>query len=173
MSVFTLLPTAAVAVLSVLPATAAEFADRVCRPPIDDGLASGLWVAALVVGTVGAAWPGHRDRPAPAGTAVDGDTVAKCLLFPGSDDHVWEGVAAPLLEVDDEVLCEVGDVVPCDGEVVAGAAALDPSAVAGEPTAPILVSAAAHSTVAAGVSVISEWIVVRVTAPVASPRRHG
>ena len=48
-------------------------------------------------------------------------TVAKRLLIDGND-QLYEGVAAEHLEVGDLVVCEAGDTIPGDGEVIEGIA---------------------------------------------------
>ena len=61
----------------------------------------------------------------------------------------------------DLVLVLPGDVVPCDGEVVAGVASVDESAVTGE-SAPVLrESGGDFANVTSGSTVLSEWRVVR------------
>ncbi|HVJ64494.1 MAG TPA: potassium-transporting ATPase subunit KdpB [Bdellovibrionota bacterium] len=63
----------------------------------------------------------------------------------------------------DAVVCEAGDVIPGDGEVVEGAASVDESAITGE-SAPVVREAGGdRSAVTGGTRVLSDRIVVRIT----------
>lgn len=61
----------------------------------------------------------------------------------------------------DLVLVLPGDVVPCDGEVVAGVASVDESAVTGESAPVIRESGGDFANVTSGTTVLSDWLVVR------------
>src|ERR1700678_1082761 len=61
------------------------------------------------------------------------------------------------------VLVEAGEVLPVDGEVVEGAAAVDESAITGESAPVIRESGGDFSSVTGGTRVLSDWLVVRVT----------
>ena len=72
-------------------------------------------------------------------------------------------VAASELRVGDEVICETGDVIPGDGEVVQGIASVDESAITGE-SAPVIREAGGdRSAVTGGTRVLSDRIVVRIS----------
>jgi potassium-transporting ATPase ATP-binding subunit len=72
-------------------------------------------------------------------------------------------VRADDLRRNDVVLIEAGDYIPADGEVIAGAASVDESAITGE-SAPVIREAGGDfSAVTGGTRVLSDWIVVRVT----------
>ena len=75
-----------------------------------------------------------------------------------------EKVAAPELKIGDLVVCESGDVIPGDGEVVEGIASVDESAITGESAPVIRESGGDRSAVTGGTRVISDRIVVRITA---------
>ena len=64
----------------------------------------------------------------------------------------------------DVVLVEAGDYIPGDGEVIEGAASVDESAITGESAPVIRESGGDFSAVTGGTRVLSDWIVVRVTA---------
>ena len=73
-------------------------------------------------------------------------------------------VPASQLEKGAYVLIEAGDLVPADGEVVQGIASVDESAVTGE-SAPVIREAGGDfNAVTGGTRVLSDWLVVRVTA---------
>ena len=68
------------------------------------------------------------------------------------------------LRAGDEVVCEAGDIIPGDGEVVEGIASVDESAITGESAPVIRESGGDRSGVTGGTRVISDRIVVRITA---------
>ena len=68
------------------------------------------------------------------------------------------------LTVGDLVLCESGDTIPSDGEIIEGIASIDESAITGE-SAPVIREAGGdRSSVTGGTKVLSDRIVVRITA---------
>ena len=68
------------------------------------------------------------------------------------------------LKVDDLVVCEAGDLIPSDGDVVEGIASVDESAITGE-SAPVIREAGGdRSAVTGGTRVLSDRVVVRITA---------
>jgi potassium-transporting ATPase ATP-binding subunit len=87
-------------------------------------------------------------------------TLARRLLSNGNE----ESVASAVLKVGDRVVCETGDVIPGDGEVVEGIASVDESAITGESAPVIRESGGDRSAVTGGTKVISDRIIVRITA---------
>jgi K+-transporting ATPase ATPase B chain len=73
-------------------------------------------------------------------------------------------VSSSELKIDDKVVCEAGDLVPGDGEVVEGIATVDESAITGESAPVIRESGGDRSAVTGGTRVISDRVVIRVTA---------
>ena len=73
-------------------------------------------------------------------------------------------VAASALRKGDAVLVEAGDMIPADGDVIEGVASVDESAVTGESAPVIRESGGDRSSVTGGTRVLSDWLVVRVTA---------
>ncbi len=74
-----------------------------------------------------------------------------------------EGVTALDLRPGDVVLVEAGDVIPGDGEMVEGVASVNEAAVTGE-SAPVIREAGGdRSAVTGGTTVLSDWIMVRIT----------
>ncbi|MFK4094171.1 potassium-transporting ATPase subunit KdpB [Streptomyces anthocyanicus] len=67
------------------------------------------------------------------------------------------------LTVGDLVVCEAGDVIPGDGDVVEGVASVDESAITGESAPVIRESGGDRSAVTGGTKVLSDRIVVRIT----------
>ena len=73
-------------------------------------------------------------------------------------------VSAEALRRDDLVVCVPGDVIPGDGEVVDGVASVDESAITGESAPVIRESGGDRSAVTGGTRVLSDYIVIRITA---------
>lgn len=93
------------------------------------------------------------------------DTPAKLLspLGNGSIREELKIVSSASLQQDDRFVCESGDVIPMDGEIVEGIATIDESAITGE-SAPVIREAGGDkSSVTGGTKVLSDRIVVRVT----------
>ena len=74
-----------------------------------------------------------------------------------------EKVAATQLKKGDLVVCEVGDQIPGDGEVVEGIASVDESAITGESAPVIRESGGDRSAVTGGTRVLSDRIVIKIT----------
>ena len=72
-------------------------------------------------------------------------------------------VSSASLKKGDIVLVKAGEQIPADGEVISGAASVDESAITGE-SAPVIREAGGdRSAVTGGTTVLSDWIIVRVT----------
>jgi K+-transporting ATPase ATPase B chain len=80
------------------------------------------------------------------------------------DDGTEELVPAAALVKGDLVVCEAGDAIPSDGEIVEGVASVDESAITGESAPVIRESGGDRSAVTGGTKVLSDRIVVRITA---------
>ena len=74
------------------------------------------------------------------------------------------GSPASALVKGDLVVCEAGDLIPSDGEIVEGIASVDESAITGESAPVIRESGGDRSAVTGGTKVLSDRIVVRITA---------
>jgi K+-transporting ATPase ATPase B chain len=88
------------------------------------------------------------------------ETVARRLNQDGTEDVV----PASELRKGDRVVCEAGDVIPSDGEIVEGVASVDESAITGESAPVIRESGGDRSAVTGGTTVLSDRIVVMITA---------
>jgi potassium-transporting ATPase ATP-binding subunit len=86
------------------------------------------------------------------------ETMAKLVR-----DGGVEMVPAPSLRRGDVVMVEAGDVIPGDGEVIEGVAAVNEAAITGESAPVIRESGGDRSAVTGGTTVISDWIKVRIT----------
>jgi potassium-transporting ATPase ATP-binding subunit len=76
----------------------------------------------------------------------------------------WEEIPAERMRKGEHVLVEAGETMPCDGDVVEGIASVDESAITGESAPVIRESGGDRSAVTGGTRVLSDWLVVRVTA---------
>ena len=74
-----------------------------------------------------------------------------------------EEVAASQLRAGDHVICESGDLIPGDGEVIEGIATVDESVITGESAPVIRESGGDRSAVTGGTKVLSDWIKIRIT----------
>ena len=72
-------------------------------------------------------------------------------------------IFATQLKTGDVVICEAGDVIPSDGEVIEGVASVDESAITGESAPVIRESGGDRSAVTGGTKVISDRILIRIT----------
>jgi K+-transporting ATPase, B subunit len=90
-------------------------------------------------------------------------TQAKKLSEPKYGNK-YEIISSSALQKGDIFLVEPGDTIPADGEVIEGVASVDESAVTGESAPVIRESGGDRSAVTGGTRVLSDWLVVRVTA---------
>ncbi|WP_257459407.1 potassium-transporting ATPase subunit KdpB [Archangium lipolyticum] len=118
-----------------------------------------LWFTVLFANFAEAVAEGRGKAQAGALRKMRKDTTARRLV-----DGREERVAAPDLRKDDLVVCEAGDLIPGDGEVVEGIASVDESAITGESAPVIRESGGDRSSVTGGTKVLSDRIVVRITA---------
>lgn len=80
------------------------------------------------------------------------------------EDGTTKEVAGTDLKLNDVVICEAGDVIPSDGEIIEGLASVDESTITGESAPVIRESGGDRSSVTGGTKVLSDRIVVRITA---------
>lgn len=77
---------------------------------------------------------------------------------------VEKNVAATELRIGDIIVCEAHDTIPADGEVIEGIASVDESAITGESAPVIRESGGDRSAVTGGTKILSDRLVIRVTA---------
>jgi K+-transporting ATPase ATPase B chain len=121
-------------------------------------LAIWLWFTVLFANFAEAVAEGRGKAQADSLRKARKDTIAR-RLRDGREDKV----PAPELLKGDLVVCEAGDLIPADGEVVEGIASVDESAITGESAPVIRESGGDRSAVTGGTRVISDRIVIRVT----------
>ncbi|HML39197.1 MAG TPA: potassium-transporting ATPase subunit KdpB [Bellilinea sp.] len=122
-----------------------------------------LWFTVLFANFSEALAEGRGKAQAEALRKTRQETRAKKLLGENRlDGFKW--VSSVDLKQGDRVLVETGDILPADGEILAGIASVDESAVTGE-SAPVIREAGGdRSAVTGGTRILSDWLVVRVTA---------
>jgi potassium-transporting ATPase ATP-binding subunit len=121
-------------------------------------LAVWLWFTVLFANFAEAVAEGRGKAQADSLRKARKDTVARQLR-----NGKEEKVPAPNLQKGDLVVCEAGDVIPADGEVIEGIASVDEAAITGESAPVIRESGGDRSAVTGGTRVISDRIVIRVT----------
>ena len=119
-----------------------------------------LWITVVFANLAEAVAEGRGRAQAASLRATRRDTVARRLIAGG----VEEQVAATELRLGDQVVCEAGDVIPGDGDVVDGVASVDESAITGESAPVIRESGGDRSAVTGGTKVLSDRIVIEITA---------
>jgi K+-transporting ATPase ATPase B chain len=122
-----------------------------------------LWFTVLFANFAEAIAEGRGKARADAFRATRVTTRAKVLADPRRRD-LFHPKDAVELEEGDVILIEAGDVVPTDGEVIEGAASVDESAITGESAPVIRESGGDRSSVTGGTRLLSDWLVVKVTA---------
>ncbi|GAC1464606.1 MAG: potassium-transporting ATPase subunit KdpB [Ktedonobacteraceae bacterium] len=122
-----------------------------------------LWFAVLFANFAEAMAEGRGKAQAETLRQARTTTVAKRLATRDRNGKYTE-VSAPDLRKGDLVLVEAGDAIPGDGEVVEGVASVDESAITGESAPVIRESGGDRSAVTGGTRVLSDWIIVQVTA---------
>jgi K+-transporting ATPase ATPase B chain len=121
-----------------------------------------LWFTLLFANFSEAVAEGRGKAQAEALRRTRQETAAK-KLRQARHDAAYETVPSTALRKDDLFLVEAGDIIPADGEIVQGIAAVNESAVTGE-SAPVVREAGGdRSAVTGGTRVLSDWLVIRVT----------
>ncbi|WP_284506788.1 potassium-transporting ATPase subunit KdpB [Caballeronia sp. GAFFF1] len=122
-----------------------------------------LWFTVLFANFAEALAEGRSKAQAASLRSAKHNVTAKKLNEPHPKSPI-RIVASSDLRKGDVVLIEAGDAVPADGEVIDGVASVDESAITGESAPVIRESGGDFSSVTGGTRVLSDWIVVRVTA---------
>ncbi|MEW5738537.1 MAG: potassium-transporting ATPase subunit KdpB [Myxococcota bacterium] len=126
-------------------------------------ISSWLWFTVLFANFAEAMAEGRGKAQADTLRKARKDVQAKKLSEP-SRDAKRELIASSKLVKGDVVLVEAGDPMPADGEVVEGVASVDESAITGESAPVIRESGGDRSAVTGGTRVLSDWLIVRITA---------
>jgi K+-transporting ATPase ATPase B chain len=135
------------------------------------GVSLWLWFTVLFANFAEAMAEGRGKAQADTLRRTRSETLARRLTGSWSGDTrelspreiATEEIAAPKLRKGDLVLVEAGSIIPSDGEVLAGVASVDESAITGESAPVIRESGGDRSAVTGGTRVLSDWIVVRIS----------
>jgi K+-transporting ATPase ATPase B chain len=119
-----------------------------------------LWLTVVFANLAEAVAEGRGKAQADTLRKAKTDTVARRLSRDGASE---EPVAGTELRIGDRVVCEAGDIIPGDGDVVEGVASVDESAITGESAPVIRESGGDRSAVTGGTKVLSDRIVVKIT----------
>jgi K+-transporting ATPase ATPase B chain len=122
-----------------------------------------LWCTVLFANFAEAIAEGRSKAQADALRSAKRDTTARKLAEPKRDAAITS-VNATTLRKGDLYLVEAGDFIPADGEVISGVASVDESAITGESAPVIRESGGDFSSVTGGTRILSDWLVVRVSA---------
>lgn len=138
---------------------------------VSDGVASSgfilsiaviLWLTSLFSNFAEAIAEGRGKAQADSLRASKRDVTAH-KLEDAADRARFTDISGALLKKGDFFLVRAGEQIAADGEVVDGAASVDESAITGE-SAPVIREAGGdRSAVTGGTTVLSDWLVVRVT----------
>lgn len=121
-----------------------------------------LWFTCVFANFAEAIAEGRGKAQADALRAAKRDVEAHVIPSADQKDKIT-AVSSALLKKGDMVFVKSGEQIPADGEVVEGAASVDESAITGE-SAPVIREAGGdRSAVTGGTTVLSDWIVVKVT----------
>ena len=122
-----------------------------------------LWFTVLFANFAEAVAEGRGKAQAEALRKTRKETQAKKLQHPQHGSK-FDLVGSIALRKGDHFIVEVNDIIPADGEIVEGIASVDESAVTGE-SAPVIREAGGdRSAVTGGTRVLSDWLIVRVSA---------
>ena len=122
-----------------------------------------LWFTVLFANFAEAMAEGRGKAQAASLRKARRDLQAQRLARPERNAR-YETVSASSLRKGQHVLVEAGDFIPADGTVVEGVASVNESAITGESAPVIRESGGDRSSVTGGTQVLSDWLIVEVTA---------
>lgn len=117
-----------------------------------------LWLTVVFANLAEAVAEGRGKAQADTLRKAKTDTVARRLV-----NGFEEQVPGTALTIGDLVVCEAGDIIPGDGDVIEGVASVDESAITGESAPVIRESGGDRSAVTGGTKVLSDRIVIKIT----------
>ena len=121
-----------------------------------------LWFTVLFANFAEAIAEGRGKAQAESLRAAKKDVM--CRKLKSMADRVGDVVKSSDLVKGDIVLVKAGEQIPADGEVVEGIASVDESAITGESAPVIREDGGDRSSVTGGTTVVSDWIIMKVTA---------
>src|SRR5215469_6150414 len=145
----------------VLIGTIVTMVESIAHPGVFDwSITAWLALTVLFANFAEAVAEGRGKAQADTLRRMRSDTEARRLSADGTEERI----PAASLAKGDIVVCEGGDVVPSDGEIIQGLASIDESAITGESAPVIRESGGDRSAVTGGTRVLSDQIKVRITA---------
>ncbi len=147
--------------LVVLVGTVVTFVESIAHPGVFDwSITIWLFLTVIFANFAEAMAEGRGKAQADTLRKMRSETEARRLRPDGSEERI----PASALAKGDLVVCEAGELIPSDGEIVEGIASVDESAITGESAPVIRESGGDRSAVTGGTKVLSDRIIVRITA---------
>ena len=145
----------------VLVGTVVTFVEAIAHPSVFSwSITAWLFLTVIFANFAEAMAEGRGKAQADSLRRMRSETEARRLLPDGTETRI----PASQLTKGETVVCEAGDVIPSDGEIIEGIASVDESAITGESAPVIRESGGDRSAVTGGTRVLSDRIVVRITA---------
>ncbi|MEG2003578.1 MAG: potassium-transporting ATPase subunit KdpB [Clostridia bacterium] len=124
-----------------------------------------LWFTVIFANFAEAIAEGRGKAQADSLRAAKKDVAANKIPSIEKKDSITS-VSSATLKKDDIVIVRANEQIPADGEVIEGAASVDESAITGESAPVIRESGGDRSAVTGGTTVLSDWIIVKVTSEI-------
>ncbi len=150
------------AVLTTILFIAAMFGIKDAPSGYIFGIAIILWFTVIFANFAEAIAEGRGKAQADSLRAAKQDVMAYKIPSVDKKEEITQ-ISSANLQKGDIVIVKAGEQIPADGEVIDGAASVDESAITGESAPVIRESGGDRSAVTGGTTVISDWIVVKVT----------
>ncbi|MFA4849352.1 MAG: potassium-transporting ATPase subunit KdpB [Methanoregula sp.] len=140
-------------------------------PGFIGAISAWLWFTVLFANFAEALAEGRGKAQADSLKKMRRDTEAKKInpdysLIRGSepDEKYVSVISSSTLKKNDLIYVKAGDTIPVDGEVIDGVASVNESAITGESAPVIRESGGDRSAVTGGTSILSDWLIIRVSA---------
>ena len=161
--------TTVLAIAEPFLAGAAESGGTAIPPGFTWGIAAWLWLTVFFANVAESVAEGRGKAQAATLRRTRTSTLARRVVdYDAKTDAAAvraraADVASAELQRDDVVVVEAGELIPGDGDIIAGIATVDESAITGESAPVIRESGGDRSAVTGGTRVLSDRIVVRIT----------
>ena len=123
-----------------------------------------LWLCAYFANFAEALAEGRGKARADTLRSTKSETRVRVLAGPDDDPSTATQTVSTNLRPGKFVYVSVGEIIPTDGEAVRGVASVNEAAITGESAPVIRESGGDRSGVTGGTTVVSDWLVIRVTA---------
>ena len=155
-------PVMCIVYISAIITSAICFTERGENFSFTFGITVMLWLTVLFANFAEAAAEGRGKAQADSLRSARKDVPVKKLEDASSREN-FTSISSSELKKGDIFLVSAGDQIPADGEVLDGAASVDESAITGESAPVIRESGGDRSSVTGGTTILSDWLVVKVT----------